>query len=128
MNYRASGTFDVKLTPVNVGGEPIGRMQIDKRFRGGLEAKSLGQMLSVTTSVQGSAAYVAMERVEGALDGREGSFVLHHTGVMDRGKAALSVLVVPDSGTGSLAGLTGSMTIRIESGNHLYEFEYALPK
>ena len=103
-------------------------MQIEKSFHGGLEAKSLGQMLSATTSVQGSAAYAAMERVEGALNGREGSFALHHIGVMNRGKPTLTVLVVPDSGTGSLAGLTGSMTIQVEGGKHFYQFEYTLPE
>jgi hypothetical protein len=108
-------------------GDKLGRMRIDKQFHGGLEAKSLGQMLSAMTDVKGSAVYVAIERVEGTLDGRAGSFVLHHRGVMDRGAPTLSVDVVPDSGTGALAGLVGSMTIQNNKGDHSYEFTYSLP-
>lgn len=127
MRHIAIGTFEVKLTPLDIEGERMGRMHIDKRFAGALDAKSSGQMLSAMTEVKGSAAYVAIERVEGTLDGRDGSFVLHHTGVMDRGKPTLSVQVVPDSGTGKLAGITGSMLIKNENGQRSYQFDYSLP-
>jgi hypothetical protein len=84
-------------------------------------------MLSAATAVEGSAGYVAMELVTASLGGRSGSFVLQHTGTMTRGEPQLSVTVVPDSGTGELAGIAGKMTIRIEGGKHYYDFEYTLP-
>jgi hypothetical protein len=122
-----TGTFEVTLTPLEIEGELMGRMQIAKRFHGPLEGTSTGQMLSATTATKGSAVYVAIERVYGRLDGQSGSFVLHHTGVMDRGARSLTVSVCPDSGTGELAGLSGRMTITNEGGTHHYTFEYSLP-
>jgi hypothetical protein len=126
----AKGTFDVKLTPQameeKTDGAPLGRMSIDKQFHGDLEATSKGEMLTAGTVVKGSAGYVAIERVSGTLDGRIGTFVLQHNGVMTRGAPQLTITVVPDSGTGELAGLAGKMTINIVDGKHLYEFEYTL--
>jgi hypothetical protein len=84
-------------------------------------------MLSAITAVAGSAGYVAVEIVEGALEGRKGSFVLQHTGTMNRGSPSLSVTVVPDSGTDELAGLAGQFSIIIAGGKHSYEFTYTLP-
>jgi hypothetical protein len=130
MTTRASGPFEVKVTPQapeeSAGGAPIGRMILDKQFHGDLEAASKGQMLAVGTEVQGSAGYVALERVTGSLHGRSGTFVLQHSGTMNRGTPHLTITVVPDSGTGGLAGLAGSMTIEIADGKHSYGFEYTL--
>ena len=127
---RATGTFDVKLNPQKLADSAadttLGRMSIDKQFHGDLEAVSKGEMLSAGTSVKGSAGYVAIERVSGTLQGRSGAFVLQHKGIMTRGTAQLSVTVVPDSGTGQLAGLAGEMTINIVDGKHLYDFEYTI--
>jgi hypothetical protein len=126
---RATGTFEVKLTPLpaydTTEGSPIGRRSLDKAFAGDLTATSKGEMLSVGTSVKGSAVYVAVERVTGVLGGRRGSFCLHHTGIMNRGAPSLTINVVPDSGTGDLVGLTGTMAIIIADGKHSYEFDYA---
>ena len=106
----ASGAFDVKVTPQKDGDEAtIGRMTLDKQFHGDLEGTSKGVMLAVSTSVKGSAGYVAMEKVTGTLKGRSGSFVLQHSGTMTRGAPQLMVSVVPDSGTGQLLGLTGTI-------------------
>ena len=130
MTTRASGTFEVRLSPQvdgEAGGACVGRMLIDKRFAGDLEATSKGQMLAVRTAVEGSAGYVALELVTGKLNERTGTFVLQHTGTMTRGAQQLSITVVPDSGTGQLAGLTGKMTINISEGKHSYDFEYTLP-
>lgn len=125
------GLFEVKLQPAGEpdsgDGSTIGRMTIDKQFHGDLEANSKGQMLSAMTQTKGSAGYVAIERVTGMLAGKKGSFVLQHNATMDRGTPSLNIIVVPDSGTDQLAGLTGSMRINIEGGKHSYEFEYALP-
>ena len=126
----ASGSFEVKLTPQaaieGVGDPTIGRMAIAKKFHGDLEGGSKGEMLATRTDVEGSAGYVALERVTGTLQGKNGSFSLQHIGTMDRGVPKLSVSVVPDSGTGALVGLAGTMTINIDGGKHLYEFEYTL--
>ena len=130
MTTRAAGTFEVKLTPQASDEEPQGstlaRLSIDKQFHGDLEATSKGEMLSAGTRVQGSAGYVAIERVAGTLHGRRGSFVLQHSGTMTRGAPQLTVHVVPDSGTGELAGLVGTMTILVEPGRHAYELHYTL--
>ena len=127
---RASGSFEVRLTPEAADedseGAPLRRLSIAKQFHGDLEAASRGEMLTAGTRVPGSAGYVAMERVSGALHGRSGTFALQHSGTMTRGAPQLSVTVVPDSGTGELAGLTGRMTIVIADGNHAYEFDYSL--
>ncbi|MFB1481712.1 DUF3224 domain-containing protein [Corallococcus sp. RDP092CA] len=132
MMKRASGPFDVKLTPMPPEADAVeaapGRMTLDKRFHGGLEATSQGQMLAVRAQVDGSAGYVAMERVSGTLDGRSGTFALQHSGTMTRGAPQLVITVVPDSGTGELTGLAGSMTIDIApGGKHSYDFQYTLP-
>lgn len=127
MEYKASGTFDVKLSPQPATGDwGLGRLSINKQFHGDLSATSTGEMLSAMTGVAGSAAYVALEQVSGTLHGRRGAFTLQHTGVMNRGEGHLTVNVVPDSGEGELAGLTGQMTIRIEADAHYYDFEYNL--
>jgi hypothetical protein len=132
MAMRVSGTFEVKLTPQvaadGFGDPSVGRLAIDKRFQGDLDATSKGEMLATRTAVAGSAGYVALERVTGSLQGRTGSFSLQHSGTMDRGVPQLSVTVVPDSGTGELAGLVGTMAILIEGGKHSYDFDYTLPE
>jgi hypothetical protein len=130
-NMKISGKFDVKLNPLDsytqgIEGINLGRMSIDKTFHGQLEATSQGEMLSAMTATHGSAGYVAIEHVSGMLSGKEGSFVLQHFGIMDKGEDHLVLEVVPDSGSGELAGLTGSMKIDIEEGQHFYEFEYEL--
>ena len=128
MSKHASGTFEVKLTPQDdKTADGLGRMTIAKQIHGDLEATSTGQMLTAMTKVEGSAVYVAVERVEGSLHGRRGSFMLHHLGMMNRGAQQLTINVVPDSGTDQLSGITGTMTIKIESGKHSYDFEYTLP-
>jgi hypothetical protein len=131
MNHQhASGTFEVKLTPLALDDKAadatLARMSIDKHFHGDLEAASRGEMLSAGTAVKGSAGYVAIERVIGALHGRTGTFVLQHTGTMTRGAPQLTVTVVPDSGTGQLSSLAGTMTIQIADGKHSYEFDYTI--
>ena len=128
---RASGTFDVTLTPQAPSDDTlaatVGRLTIDKQFHGGLEGVSKGEMLTAMTDVDGSAGYVAIEAVSGTLDGRTGTFVLQHSGTMNRGTPQLSITVVPDSGTGQLEGITGTMTIEIAGETHAYDFAYLLP-
>lgn len=130
MTTRATGTFDVKLTPqandTPTEGSPLGRMTIDKQFHGDLEGTSKGEMLTAGTAIKNSAGYVAIERVTGTLNGKKGTFALQHNATMTRGEGKLNIIVVPDSGTGELTGLSGIMTIDITNGKHYYMFEYAL--
>ena len=132
MTQKAAGTFEVDLEslaePNSSGGTTLGRMSIDKRFAGDLVGTGKGEMLSAISGVEGSAGYVAIERVEGSLGGRQGSFVFQHSATMSRGKPEQAITVVPDSGSGELEGLAGSFIISIVEGKHFYEFEYTLPE
>jgi Protein of unknown function (DUF3224) len=126
----ATGPFEVKVTPADSpsGDATLGRMILDKQYHGDLEATGKGEMLTASTSVKGSGAYVAIERVTGSLQGRGGSFTLQHSGTMTHGAPQLMIAVVPDSGTDRLAGIAGKMTINIAAdGKHSYDFEYTLP-
>jgi hypothetical protein len=126
----ARGTFDVKLTPQpsdDKSETPLGRMTLDKVFHGDLDGTSHGEMLTGGSTVKGSGAYVAIERVDGTLQGRHGTFILYHTGVMTKGAPELSIRVAPDSGTGQLTGISGKLDIQIDQGKHSYDFEYTLP-
>jgi hypothetical protein len=130
MTHHATGSFDVRLEPVplaaGAGDSSLGRLTIDKEFHGDLEATSRGEMLSAVTSTKGSAGYVAIEKVHGVLGGRRGTFVLQHSGTMTRGTPAMTVSVVPDSGTDELVDLSGQLTIRIEGAKHFYDFDYVI--
>lgn len=130
MTQQAAGAFDVKMLPQpaepEAAGATIGRILLDKKYHGQLDATGKGQMLAVRTAVDGSAGYVAIELVEGKLDGRSGSFVLQHSGTMNRGTALLVLGVVPDSGTGELLGLSGKMEIVNAGGKHGYRFDYSI--
>lgn len=126
---QANGTFEVMVTPQQpdeYASGALGRMTLDKQFHGDLEATSKGQMLSGGTGTKGSAGYVAIERVTGALAGRRGEFLLQHSGTMTLGTPALTVTVIPDSGTDELTGLEGTMMIDISNGQHSYQFSYTL--
>lgn len=126
-----SGPFDVTMQTLDVqAGTPpkLGRRSLDKQYRGALQAKGRGEMLSAFGDVDGSAGYVAIEFVSGTLQGKRGNFVLQHSGTMMRGAPQLSITVVPDSGSDELQELSGSMTIKIEDGKHFYSFEYSLPE
>lgn len=129
---RATGSFEVSLQPLSnaeVSSDTmLGRLLLTKKFSGDLAASARGQMLSATTTTKGSAGYVAIDHVTGELDGRKGSFVLQHSGALNRGAQVLSIMVVPDSGTGELTGLTGTLSINIIDGKHFYDFIYSLPE
>ena len=131
MDRQAKGSFEVKRSAepgCDMGdGAEAGHFRFDKTFEGPLSATSVVHMLAVGTPVEGSAAYVAIERVRGSLDGRDGTFFFQHYGVMDRGTPTLTLDVVPDSGTEGLRGLRGRMAIDIVDGRHFYAFDYALP-
>jgi hypothetical protein len=132
MSQHAAGPFDVKVTPQQPDSDVakaanLGRMSLDKQYRGDLDATGKGEMIAAQTEVEGSAGYVAIERVTGSLKGKKGSFVLQHNATMDRGVPNLNIIVVPDSGTAELKGISGKMNIIIApGGKHSYEFEYTI--
>ncbi len=133
MTKHARGTFEVKVVPQKPDNKQaetanLERLSLDKQFHGDLEGTSTGEMLASRGEVKGSGGYVAMERVNATLAGRKGTFVLQHSGTMTHNTPQMSVTVVPDSGAGDLAGIAGSMTIKIEDGKHFYDFEYTLPE
>lgn len=127
MSQRASGSFEVKLEPMT--SEAFPRLSAKKQIRGDLEGTSTGEMMSVEGTVEGSGAYAAIERVTGTLHGRKGSFALVHSGTMRRGgEFSMIIRIVPDSGTGELTGISGSMEIVIEGRDHFYKLDYVLPE
>ncbi|WP_353075223.1 DUF3224 domain-containing protein [Stenotrophomonas sepilia] len=128
MQGEAHGTFEVDLRAIGGNDGPIAVMSINKTFAGDLHGSSVGQMLAFRTPVQGSAGYVAMERVTATLAGRRGAFTLQHNGLMTRGTPQLSVVVVPDSGSDGLLGLVGTLEITISEGRHDYRLLYSLPE
>ncbi|MDR0259146.1 MAG: DUF3224 domain-containing protein [Comamonas sp.] len=132
MDHIAIGLFDIKLQAEGLSpvaeATGLGRLSLDKQFSGDLQATSQGEMLSFRSATQGSAGYVAMERVHGSLHGRSGSFVLQHSASMAQGQSTQSITVVPDSATDALQGLRGSMQITIDNGQHSYRFVYQLPE
>ncbi|MCC7052854.1 MAG: DUF3224 domain-containing protein [Gemmatimonadaceae bacterium] len=127
----ARGTFEVQITPLPADdysdGQTMGRMSLDKQFAGDLSGTGKGQMLTGMGAVKGSAAYSAMDRITGTLAGRSGSFILQHTGIMSRGGQSLVITIVPDSGTGELTGIEGTLQIIIEGKQHSYVLTYTLP-
>jgi hypothetical protein len=128
----ARGPFEVKLTPQAAdersGAAFLGRLNLDKAFHGDIEATSVGQMLAARGGKPESAGYVAIEKVTGKLHGRAGSFMLQHSGHSSPAGQSLTINVIADSGTGDLAGLSGTMTIAIApDGAHSYELDYKLP-
>jgi hypothetical protein len=129
-DLRATGPFEVTMHPQppydNLDGVSLGRITINKRFHGDLDGTSVVEMLSAMTNVKGSAGYVAIERVVGTLKGRVGSFVLQHSGTMNRGEANLTVSIVPDSGTGELRSIAGTLKIDVVDGKHAYTLDYSL--
>ena len=125
-----TGTFEITVTPEppfdTFDGVSLSRVTVDKKFSGPLDATSKVYMVAARTKIPTSGGYGAVERVTGVLAGKRGTFVLVHMGVMSGGSQTVTVLVVPDSGTGELAGLSGNMRIRIEGGQHFYDFDYEL--
>lgn len=130
MTQQVKGEFEVTHSAqpgCDMGdGSEARHSRFDKRFHGDLDATSVVHMLAIGTDVPGSAAYVALERLSATLLGRTGTFFLQHRGTMTRGSPSLSLTVVPDSATGGLTGLSGSMAIDIADGKHFYTFDYTL--
>lgn len=125
MSETAHGTFEVTITPQE-SDDGIGHLTIAKVWSGDLAGTGHGLMLSAGDPTGGSAGYVALEVVDGTLHGRSGSLAFHQLGTMHDGDQQLHYLVVPGSGTGELAGITGSLALTIDDRGHSYELTYAL--
>lgn len=110
-------------------GEPgpvaFGRVTLRKSFSGPLTGTSVVAMTSVGIG-EAPAGYVAVELVTGSLDGRTGSFVLQHTGVVEGSDGTAGGVVVPGTGTGELAGLCGTMTITHDESGAVLTLDYEL--
>jgi hypothetical protein len=120
------GDFEVSMLPQQDPEFEVGRMTIDKVYSGDVVGTGQGQMLSHMSAVKGSAGYVAMEKFVGSVAGKQGSFVLMHCGLMDKGKPSLDIKIVADSGTGELTGISGTMSIEVVEGQHVYQLDYKL--
>ena len=127
--HHAHGTFTVDVRPLSPApAEGLSRYTINKNVHGDLEATSRGEMYGAGDYKLGTAGYVGIEMVTGALKGKQGSFALQHFATMDAGGSKMQVIASPGSGTGQLKGITGTFTIRVENGQHLYDFDYTLPE
>jgi len=128
VEHRATGQFDLTKDTEppydNAPGAAIARAVITKQFHGDLTGTSITHMTQAMTDHDGSAGYVAMERVNGTLDGRTGTFVLQHHALGDRGQRTLSITVLPDSATDQLTGLRGQLDVDISNGRHDYILDY----
>ena len=126
----ASGLLEVNMEAeppfLEQEGLKLSRNVVSKVFSGDVEGTSEAQMIAAFTSVPGSAGYVAIEHFTGTVSGKSGSFVLQHSGVMSKGDARLTVIIVPDSGSGELTGISGTMEIENNEGSHSYRLEYDL--
>jgi hypothetical protein len=98
-------------------GATLGRIHIERRFQGDLEGEATADLLTATAE-NGAAVYLALDRISGRLDGREGSFVLHR-GVLSAGRAEIDGAIVPGSGTGELKGITGQGRSRSTAMAHI---------
>ena len=121
----AQGHFDVQIKPESTFAEGVGRFSVTKTFHGDLQGTATGEMLAVRTPTPGSAGYVVIERVEGSLAGKTGNFLLQHYGILDRSQPEQKIAIIPDSGTGELAGIAGHMSVAAAA-THAYVLTYPL--
>ena len=123
----ARGAFEVNMEPdppfLEQDGLTLNRNFVRKEFSGDMVGASEAQMIAAFTGTPGSAGYVAIEHFTGSVAGKSGSFVLQHSEVMNRGDAQLTVTIVPDSGTGELAGISGTLEIDNDEGQHSYALD-----
>jgi hypothetical protein len=103
----------------------FGRVRMRKTFSGPLTGTS---ELAMTSAAVGEApvGYSALELVTGSLEGRSGTFVMQHSGVVDEGAPDPAGVVLPGTGTGELAGLRGRMTIEHDASGPVLVLDYEL--
>src|SRR3954452_19043139 len=110
----------------DAGPVAFGRVTMRKTFTGALSGSSV---LSMTSAAVGEApvGYSALELVTGTLEGRSGTFVLQHSGVVDDDRPSPSGLALPGTGPGDLSGLRGSITIEHDESGPVLHLDYELP-
>jgi hypothetical protein len=123
----AKGTFKANLVPGETlddrNGVQLGLAHVSKTFAGDLVGTSETSVMTVMTPQP--AAYVGIERFDGSLHGRNGTFVLQHNAGVVAGEQWMTWKIVETSGTGELAGIRGEGQIIIDpDGSHSYELEY----
>lgn len=127
MLTHAKGSFDVTITPQESASDaPVARMLLYKEFHGDLEAIAHGEMMAAHEPLTGAGVYVAIDRVSGTLHGKAGSFIIAHRGIRNSEGQQLEIVIVAGSGTGQLAGITGTVGIEIVDKKHFYSVEYEL--
>lgn len=131
MKARAEATFDItgwdEQPYDEQDGIKLSKTRVTKTFHGGIDGDSTAELL-MAMAPEGSAAYVGFERIVGRLDGRAGTFILHHNATASKGAQSAQWTVVPESGTGELLGLRGDAQIGGDaSGTHTFTLEYELP-
>lgn len=127
MPTHAKGSFDVTITPQESASDaPVARMLLYKEFHGDLEAIAHGEMMAAHEPLTGAGVYVAIDRVSGTLHGKAGSFIIAHRGIRNSEGQQLEIVIVAGSGTGQLAGITGTVGIEIVDKKHFYSVEYEL--
>jgi hypothetical protein len=107
------------------GGHALGRAVLKKTFHGDLEGSSTVEML-MSKGADGSAAYVAMERIDARIGDRTGTFVLMHAATSDATGQHGDWRVVPGSGTGGLAGLRGTGAIQHDASGATFTLDYEI--
>ena len=109
----------------------LSEARVSKRYQGDLDGEGRVRLLMCRASADGpleNAGYIASEQVSGTLGGREGTFVLHHWGIVEPGAPPRTDgHVVPGSGTAELAGLSGTMEIHVDAdGKHALTLDYRI--
>jgi hypothetical protein len=133
---RASGTFSVKAfnpasitpEPAIATGLPVGVATMEKHFEGDIAGRSATLFTAAFDQAAGVGTYVAMESFEGTVDGRQGAFnFVHSASTTGTDRSSRYFAIVPSSGTGELAGISGTGDLVIDAdGTHRIWLDYEL--
>lgn len=106
-------------------GPSLGKATVRKAFTGQMAGESVAEI--VMCQGDGGAAYTGIERFTGTVDGQQGSFVCQHGAVTGGDDTTSHGIVVPGSGTGDLAGISGTVAITVlPDGGHTFTLDYEL--
>ncbi|GHG93987.1 hypothetical protein GCM10018780_16930 [Streptomyces lanatus] len=119
---------ELKPEPAVATGLPVGVATMEKQFEGDVVGRSATLFTAAYDQSTGVGTYVAMESFEGSLQGREGAFnFVHSATTSGSDRTAEFFTIVPSSGTGELAGITGGGGLAVDvDGTHRIWFEYGL--
>ena len=88
------------------GGAKLTRAKVTQAYQGEISGTGEVEFL-MSYAVNGTASFVGVELVKGTIAGKSGSFVIQHVGTYDSGGARSVWSIVPGTGIGGLAGITG---------------------